>query len=288
VVLIAAASACSRTDKAPAVATVTFQASKPRVALGSPIDLTYRFDVAPDAKFDGDYTVFVHVLDSDNKLIWTADHVPPIPTSQWKPGQTIGPYTRNEFVPVVPYLGEAVVRVGLYKAPNGPRLPLAGLDPADRTNPNREYRVGGLQILPSSENLLVISKSGWNQDEYAQDNPANSWRWTQKLATMDFRNPKKDVTFYLEYDARPDLFGGHPQQVTIYSGDQPVTSFAADSTEKTLRRIPISAAQLGTGEMGELRLEVDKTFVPASLPNGGSDHRELGLRVYHVFVEPKG
>jgi len=286
--LIAASAACSRTDRAPAVATVSFQASKTRVALGSPVDLTYKFDVAPDAKIDGDYTVFVHVIDSDNKVQWNADHEPPVPTSQWKPGQTIGPYTRTEFVPVVPYLGEATVRIGLYKPPNGPRLPLAGLDPADRSNPNREYRVGTLQILPSSDNLLVIYKSGWNQDEYANDNPSNSWRWTQKLATVNFRNPKKDITLFLEYDARSDAFADRPQQVTLYSGDQAVTSFAADSTTKTLRRIPISAAQLGGGDMAELRLQVDKTFVPASLPNGGGDRRELGIRVYHVFVEPKG
>ncbi len=142
-------------------------------------------------------------------------------------------------------------------------------------------------MLPSSENLLTIWKSGWNQDEYAPDNPANSWRWTQKLATLSFRNPHKDVTLYLEYDARSDLFGSRPQTVTVATGDQVVASFPADSTARTLRRIPMTAAQLGAGEMADVRIEVDKTFVPALLPNGGSDRRDLGIRVYHVFVEPK-
>jgi hypothetical protein len=76
--------------------------------------------------------------------------------------------------------------------------------------------------------------------------------------------------------------------VTVYAGDQPVATFAADSTAQTLRRIPISQAQLGAGEMTDVKIDVDKTFVPATLPNGGSDHRELGIRVFHVFVEPKG
>jgi hypothetical protein len=40
--------------------------------------------------------------------------------------------------------------------------------------------------------------------------------------------------------------------------------------------------------MSELRIEVDKPFVPANLPNAGSDRRELGIRVYHTFLEPKG
>jgi hypothetical protein len=286
-VLLPAAN-CSKTDNEPPVATASFAASRPRVPLGSPVDLTYRFDVAPNAKIPSDYRVFVHIVDSDGKPMWSDDHDPPVPTSQWKGGQTIGPYTRTVFVPVVPYLGEATVRIGLYKAPAGARLPLAGIDPADRTSKNREYKVGTLQILPASENLLVINKTGWNQDEYAADNPANSWRWTTKLAILSFRNPKKDVTFYLDYDARADLFGDHPQVVTVYSGDQVVAAFPANVTAQTLRRIPITAAQLGNGEMSELRIDVDKAFVPANMPNGGNDRRELGIRVYHTFLEPKG
>lgn len=286
--LLAVAAACSQGNSAPPVATASFAASKSRVALGSPVDLTYKFDVAPEAAIAGDYRVFVHIVDADGKPLWSDDHDPPVPTSQWRPGQTIGPYTRTVFVPVVPYLGEATVRMGLYRVGANDRLPLQGLDPADRDSPGKEYKVGTLQILPSSENLLVINKTGWNQDEFAQDNPSNSWRWTQKLATLSFRNPKKDVLLYLDYDARSDVFADKPQVVTVYAGDQVVTSFPADSTVQTLKRIPIAAAQLGTGEMTDVRIEVDKTFVPAALPNGGTDKRELGIRIYHVFVEPKG
>jgi hypothetical protein len=280
---------CSRADTATPVATASFSASKSRVALGGPVDLTYKFDVAPNAKIDGDYRVFVHILDADGKVLWFDDHDPPVPTSQWKPGQAVGPYTRTVFVPVVPYLGEATVRVGLYQGDgDGARLPLTGLDPADRNSRSREYKVGTLQLVPSSENVLMISRSGWNQDEYDPKNPTNSWRWTQKLATLSFRNPRKDVTLFLDYDARADLFGAQPQTVTVSAGDQVVATFAANSTAQALQRIPITAAQLGTGDMVDVKIELDKTFVPATLPNGGNDHRELGIRVYHVFVEPKG
>jgi hypothetical protein len=54
-----------------------------------------------------------------------------------------------------------------------------------------------------------------------------------------------------------------------------------------LKKIPITAAQLGTGEMAELRIDVDQTFVPAKLPGGSKDYRELGIRVYHAFIEPR-
>src|SRR5688572_15576039 len=36
---------CSQGDTAPPVATVTFSANKTRVPLGSPVELTYRFNV---------------------------------------------------------------------------------------------------------------------------------------------------------------------------------------------------------------------------------------------------
>jgi hypothetical protein len=53
-----------------------------------------------------------------------------------------------------------------------------------------------------------------------------------------------------------------------------------------LKKIPLTAAQLGTGEMAELRVSVDKTFVPALVPGANSkDPRELGVRVFHAFVD---
>lgn len=275
---------CSKTDTARPVAAASFSASKPRVALGSPVVLNYRFDVTPDAAISGDYKVFVHVSDSDGKVMWDDDHDPAVPTSTWKPGQTIQ-YSRTKFIPVFPYLGEATVRVGLYKGTE--RLPLSGVDPADRPSPNREYKVGTLELVPQSENVFIQYRGGWHPDEYSPETPSVSWHWTQKLASLSFANPKKDATFYLEYDARPDTFNGQPQKVTVYLGDQVIATFAADSTAPGLRLIPITAAQLGAGEMAELRIEVDKTFVPARLPNGGKDARELGIRVYHAFVEVK-
>ena len=53
-----------------------------------------------------------------------------------------------------------------------------------------------------------------------------------------------------------------------------------------VRKVPISAAQLGSFDMVELRLVADKTFVPALEPGGATgDSRELGARVFHAFVQ---
>jgi hypothetical protein len=45
---------------------------------------------------------------------------------------------------------------------------------------------------------------------------------------------------------------------------------------------------MGTSEMAELQIIVDKTFIPAAVTSGASrDPRELGVRVFHAFVDPR-
>ena len=192
-ILLTLSPACGRKgEEEPAVASVAVALSRDRVAIGSPVRFSYRFDVAPNARIDGDYRVFVHVLDPDGEPLWGDDHDPSVPTSKWQGGQKVE-YTRTVFVPNYPYIGEAHVRVGLHL--NDRRLPLSA-----EGDSRREYRVAKFQLLPQSENIFLIYKDGWHPAEVAADNPASEWQWTQKVATISFRNPKKDATFYLEYD----------------------------------------------------------------------------------------
>ena len=259
----------------PAVATPSLTFNREKVPIGSPVKLTYKFTVLPNATFDADYWVFVHVLDPSGERLWTEDHLPTPLTSTWKPGQTIE-YTRTVFVPNYPYIGEASVRLGLYNTATNKRLTLNAQEVS-----RKEYLVAKFQLLPQSENIFLIYKDGWHPAEVASDNATSEWQWTKKTASLSFKNPRKDATFYLEYDARTDLFNP-PQQVSIRLGDQPLTAFAADSRDKKLLTFPITAAQFGAGEMVDLVLDVDKTFNP-----GGGDPRDLGIRVFHTFIEPK-
>jgi hypothetical protein len=271
---LAGSSCSSRTDAAPPVAKPSVTFNRDRAAIGSPLAITYRFDVL-DKKIEGDYWVFLHVLDQEGERLWGDDHQPPIKTSVWQPGQKVE-YTRTVFVPNYPYIGPSQIRIGLYMPSNGERLALSANEVS-----RREYLVGQLQILPQSENIFLIYKEGWHPAEVSSQDPTVEWQWTRKTAAISFRNPKKDSTFYLEYDARTDQFTP-PQQVTVKIGGQVVGSFAADSKDTKLVTIPISAAQLGNGDVTELILDVDRTFQP-----GGSDNRELGIRVFHAFVEPR-
>ena len=268
--------ACGRGEpEGPPVATPSFSISRDKVAIGSPVELTYRFEVAPDAAFDRSYWVFVHVLDVNGEQLWTDDHEPPTPTTEWKPGETIE-YTRTVFVPNYPYIGEAVVRMGLYAPDEERRLVLAGNEAS-----RREYVVGRFQLLPQSENIFLIHKDGWHATETDTVNPSAEWHWTDKRAVIAFRNPKRDATLYLEYDARADLFTP-PQQVTIRTGESVIASFAAEARERTLLTFPISAQQFGDAAMAELVIEVDRTFKPE-----GGDPRQLGIRVFHTFIQPQ-
>jgi len=281
VVLGALIPACGRKEASgPPVATPTVTFARSRVALGSPIAVTYKFQVAADAPaFDQDYRVFVHFLDADDERMWTDDHDPSVPTTQWKPGQVIE-YTRTVFIPVVAYIGQVQVRMGLYSPRNQRRLPLTGTDAGQLS-----YKVATLSLLPHSENVFLLFKDGWHPAEVAPDNASIEWQWSRKVATLSFRNPKKDVIFYLHAD-NPASFAS-PQTVALKVNGLPVDTIAVTPRQELLHKTRILAAQLGTSDMVDLTLEVDKTWVPALVPGANSrDPRELGLRVFHAFVEP--
>jgi hypothetical protein len=273
---------CSKKEAVePPVATPTFTPSKTRVALGSPLEITYKFVVAPDARFDKNYRVMVHFLDSDDEQMWTDDHEPPTPTTQWKPGQTIE-YKRTLFVPAYPYLGQATVRVGLYD--EGKRLSLNAQDKG-----RREYQVATLDLVSQTENVFVIYKDGWHTAEITTENSTvqTEWQWTRRNAVLTFKNPKRDVWFYLSADGRPD-FLGQPQTVTVTAGDQQIDQFTIGDLTRVLRKVPVTAAQLGSGDMAEIKIDAGASFIPAQVPAAKSaDSRELGIRVFHAFVDPQ-
>lgn len=278
----AAGAACRQKEpEQPPVATPSVTLNHDKAPLGSPLDITYKWTVANDAKFDEDYRVMVHVMDTDEEMIWNDDHNPDVPTRQWKPGQTIQ-YTRTLFVPIYPYVGEAVIEVGLYSTTTQKRLTLNG-----ETTGQRAYKVARLQLQPQTENLPSVFKEGWHPAEVAEHNQSVQWQWTKKDATFTFKNPKKDAVFFFDVDNPGSAFR-EPQHVEMTINGQPLTDFTVEPGKRELKRIPIKADQLGQSEMAELHIAVDKTYVPALIPAANSkDPRELGIRVFHAFVDPR-
>jgi hypothetical protein len=236
--------------------------------------------VANDAKFTEDLRVMVHVVDADEELIFAFDHNPPVPTTQWKPGQTVE-YTRTVFVPIYPYVGEATIQVGLHSTTTQKRVMLSGDDAGQRA-----YKVAKLQLQPQTENVFTVFKEGWHPGEIAEHNATVEWQWTRKAATLSFKNPKKDSLFYLDVDNPGSVFN-EAQQVKVTLGGEVVDEFTVLPRQPQLRKVALKAAQLGTGDMAELVISVDKTYVPAVLVPGSKDPRELGIRVFHAYVDPR-
>ena len=279
----AALAACHKKDEGGTpVATGTVTLNHDRAPAGSPLEITYKFVVAPGATFTQDYRVMAHVVDTDEELMWTDDHQPTPPTKDWKPGQTIE-YTRTVFVPIFPYVGDATIQLGLYSTADQKRLALTGDDVGQHA-----YRVAHLAIAPQTDNLFEVFKDGWHPAEVAEKNAAVDWQWTKRDATLAFKNPKKDAVLYLDVDSPGANLHGD-QQVTVSMGGQTLDDFTVKpDADRQLRKIKLPAAGMGTEEMSELHVMVDKTFVPMQVSNGASkDPRELGVRVFHAYIDPR-
>jgi hypothetical protein len=224
-----------------------------------------------------DYSLFVHFLDSHDALLFTDDHQPPEPTTSWKAGSTVE-YKRTLFIPLYPYLGTASVKVGLYVPETGERLGLAG--PGDG---NQAYQVAQIELLDQKENIFLVYKEGWHQLENQPENRSVEWQWTKKEAVCSFRNPKRDSVLFLEADTNVNALEG-PQQVAIWIGQNQIDSFPIEDRNQVLKKIPIPASALGEDDWVDLRIVNGQSFVP-SAKGLGADDRELGLRVYHLYVE---
>jgi len=225
-------------------------------------------------------TAEVALVDADEELMWTDDHEPPTATTEWKPGQTVE-YSRTMFVPMYPYVGAAKVIVGLYETSSNQRLKLGNADRGDRS-----YQVAQFELLPQTENVYLIYKDGWHPAEVAPENPSIEWKWTRKEATVAFRNPKRDATFILQMD-NPSRAAGAASEVELRLGDQTIATVPVAAEDAPVRKFTLTAAQLGAADMVEVRLVANRTFVPA-LETGtkSGDTRELGVRVFHAFVQP--
>jgi hypothetical protein len=275
--------ACSRTpvDTAKPVAVASVSVTPAVVASGMPVELDVRFAVAPDAPpFREDYAVFIHVVDDDGQMIGSTDHAPPTPTRQWKPGSTIE-YKHSEYAPISDYVGEATFVVGLYSKSSGERVPLAG----DAVEP-RAVRAGSFEIRERSEPYAVIFREGWHASE-APKGSGLEMRWSMKSGNLMFTNPRRDVEFTLELDQPASVFPV-AQHIEIRRGETVVDEFDLEPGPSMVRKIALSQSQLGEDNTVDLAVVSDKTFVPAKFASlQSSDTRQLGVRVFRAFVQPK-
>ena len=167
------------------------------------------------------------------------------------------------------------------------RPPSSGSRCPGRTPVSASYNVASMEILPQSEAVFTVMKDGWHSAETPPNNDQVEWSWTSKnQAVIAFKNPKRDAIFYLDLDNPSDVFpDGQHVQVTL--GTKTVDDFVLRPARQ-LRKITIPAGAFGTEEMVEVKVGVDKVFVPAQLnPSGSKDGRQLGVRVFHAVIAPQ-
>ncbi len=258
----------------------SIEVSAERAPLGSALEITYTWTVEDGAKkLDQDYRAMVHFLDTHEVMLFEDDHTPVPPPSEWEPGETYT-YTRTRFIPVYPYVGEVEVRMGLYPYPGrGERPALKGDDRGFR-----EYNVATMELLPQTENIFLVYKEGWHNPETHPENPGIERTWTKGEALVAFKNPRKDVVVYLEADTCVECFSSAPE-LTVSVADNVGLVVPVEEPSIFLKKIRVSAEDLGDEEWVDLRLTMNESFIPNQLdPPLNNDDRELGLNVYHLYV----
>jgi len=101
--------------------------SQPACRPGYGVNVTYRWEAEPMGR---DYKVFVHIRSAEGKMVFQADHEPPVPTSRWS-GRV--EYENTMMVPPDLALGEYKIVAGLWNPEGGAKLlvrPGEGVTPA--------------------------------------------------------------------------------------------------------------------------------------------------------------
>ena len=160
-----------------------------------------------------------------------------------------------------PYIGESVIATGLYSPRDGTRLALTGTE-LDQL----AYRVASIRLEPQHESSFVTYGEGWHEAEFSADG-RTQWRWTTGRGVLSFRNPNRDSRFVLEFDGRADLFDPD-QRLSLVIGDRTIEELEIDTTEVVYVTCEIPAADLGSDDIVNLELRVDRTFTPRTSVTG--------------------
>jgi hypothetical protein len=179
-------------------------------------------------------TVFVGVVDADEVLMWTDDHLPSVPTTEWKPDRR-SKCTRTVFVPISLYR-RRLDHMGL----------LAGHEEAlvrSGTDGGSGVISGDAPAPPQTENVFTVNKEGWNGPETAVNNSSVEWQWTKKEdARIQESQEKTPSLSRVDNPSRTFRGSAHPGETER----QVVYEFSVVPEGPVLRKIPLTPAQLAT------------------------------------------
>jgi hypothetical protein len=239
-------------------------------------DIQYDWKTSGDfPPVNKDYTVYAHFWHGDN-LLFQDDHVPPVPTSKWEPGQEYK-YQRKVFIPS--FIDEFDPS---FKGEEQLRLSIGLYNPYDRTGDSkREVLTSRLKILPPPPDTPeIIYETGWYDQEIDPNAPLKKWRWTGPEARCIVDNPHRDALLVIRGGVNKDIIAD--QKVTIKVNDLVLDEFIPD--EITFEKsYPVKKEMLGDKDEFSLSIAVDKTFMPSKVFPQNKDERELGCQVAFVY-----
>ena len=239
-------------------------------------DIQYDWKTGADfVKTGKDLTVFVHFWHGNN-MLFQDDHTPPVPTSQWEPGQEYK-YQRRIYIPS--FIDEFDPT---FKGKETLRLSVGLYNPYDRSGESRrEVLNTKMEVVPPPPDVPeIIYETGWHEQEIDPKAPLRKWRWIDGEARCIVDNPHRDSLLVIRggvnKQAIPD------QKVTFKINDMVLDEFVPD--EVTFEKsYTVKKEMLGEKDAFTLTIAVDKTFIPAQVFPQSTDKRELGCMISLIY-----
>jgi hypothetical protein len=239
-------------------------------------DIQYDWKTSADfLKTAKDLTVFVHFWHGSN-LLFQDDHVPPVPTSKWEPGQEYK-YARRIYIPS--FIDEFDPT---FKGDETLRLSIGLYNPYDRSGgPQREVLTAKLKVVPPPPDMPeIVYEKGWYDQEIDPNAPLKKWRWVGPEARCIVDNPRRDGLLVIRGGVNKEIM---PDQKVIFKiNDAVLDEFIPDdiSFEKSYT---VKKEMLGDKDEFILTVAVDKTFIPSKVFPENKDERELGCQVSFIY-----
>lgn len=239
-------------------------------------DIQYDWKTSADfVKGGKDLTVFAHFWHGSN-LLFQDDHIPPVPTSQWEPGQEYK-YQRRIYIPSFidefdpTFKGQETLRlsVGLY-------------NPYDRSGESRrEVLNTKMEVQPPPPDVPeVVYEKGWHEQEVDPKAPLKKWRWTSGEARCIVDNPHRDSLLVIRGGVNKE---GIPDQKIVFKLNDMVLDEFIPEEANFEKSYTVKKEMLGEKDEFTLTISVDKTFIPAKLFPQSVDKRELGCMVSFIY-----
>ena len=212
--------------------------------------------------------------------MWGDDHEPPVPTSSWKPGQTIE-YTRTVFAPVLPYVGETHHggRALRHRDRAQQRLTLAGEHVGQHA-----YKVARLDLRRRPRTCSPCSRT-------AGTRPRRPKRRLRRVAVDEagwrrWRSGTRGKDALLLPGPRQP---GSPSRVPAGQGHARRTG--GRRVHVTPKNAPAQEDHAAGGEHGDRRdgrtPHRRRQDLRAGADGQGQGRANLGVRVFHAFVDPR-